>query len=246
MGFINKLKNGIRRRYFDFQPYKKKLDIKGIDAWFFYGTEQAREWYDPLKPYATLEYEWVLKNIQLEGQNIADCGSHHGQYSVVFAAGAKGNCNLLAVDPMPMNCVLTEVNLSLNHLKGSIEQCAITTKETEIRFSNQSNGFISESGGMVVKGRKLSALMPNAQVVKLDIEGHEFVMLPQALEEMKDVHSWIIEVHPTVENNPDTLAQWLLDKGYSLDWVNRDKNVVEPYQLGTKWAIHTTIFARKR
>ncbi|MCU0348998.1 MAG: FkbM family methyltransferase [Saprospiraceae bacterium] len=242
---FKKIKNGIRRRYFDFQPYKKKMDIKGIDAWFFYATEQAREWYDPLKPYALLEYEWVLRNVRLQGQRIADCGSHHGQYSVVFAAGAKGDCQLLAVDPMPMNCTLTEVNLLLNGLHGRIEQCAITTKETDIRFSNQSNGFISESGGMVVKGRKLSALMPDAQVVKLDIEGHEFAMLQQALDELPSVHTWIIEVHPTATDDPNKLAQWLLDKGYRLDWVNREKNIVEPYQMGTKWAIHTTIFARK-
>ncbi|MCB9337165.1 MAG: FkbM family methyltransferase [Lewinellaceae bacterium] len=245
MGVLQKAKKAINRRYFDFQPYKKKLDIKGIDAWFFYGTQQAQEWYDPLKPYALLEYEWVLQNVPLEGQHIADCGAHHGQYSVVFGAGAKGNCKLLSVDPMPMNCVLTEVNLLLNGLKGHIEQCAITTQETDIRFSNQSNGFISESGGMVVKGKKLSKLMPDANVVKLDIEGHEFVMLPQALEEMKKVHSWIIEVHPTAENDPDTLVQWLLDKGYKIQWVNRELNVVEPYKLGTKWEIHSTIFALK-
>lgn len=246
MGIISRITKKIVRRYFDFQPYKKRLEIKGIDAHFFFGTRQAQEWYDPLKPYALLEYEWVLQNIRLEGQNIADCGSHHGQYAVVFGAGAKGNCKLLAVDPMPMNCVLTEVNLSLNHLKGRIEQSAITTQETDIRFSNQSNGFISESGGMVVKGRKLSSLMPDAQVVKLDIEGHEFVMLQQALDELPTVHSWIIEVHPTAENDPNTLAQMLLDKRYQLDWVNREKNVVEPYKLGTKWHIHTTIFATRK
>lgn len=246
MSVLQKVAKKINRRYFDFQPYKKKLDIRGIDAWFFYGTEQAREWYDPLKPYALLEYEWVLQNIPLEGQKIADCGAHHGQYSVVFGAGAKNNCELLAVDPMPMNCTLTEVNLLLNGIEGRIEQCAITTTEGDIRFSNQSNGFISESGGMVVKGRKLSNLLPGATVVKLDIEGHEFAMLPQALEEMKNVHSWIIEVHPGEGRDPNELVGWLVKKGFRIDWVNREKNIVEPYQPGTKWNIHSTIFATRK
>lgn len=245
MSLVEKVTKKIHRRYFDFKPYKKKLEIRGIDAQFFYGTQQAREWYDPLKPYALLEYEWVLENIKLEGQNIADCGSHHGQYSVVFGAGANGNCKLLAIDPMPMNIVLTEVNLLLNGLQAQIEECAVTTENCDIRFSDQSNGFISESGGLTVKGKKLSDLMPNANVVKLDIEGHEFEMLPQALEELPHVHSWIIEVHPTDRRNPDTLANWLLEKGYELHWVNRELNIVEPYLLGTSWDIHSTIFATK-
>ncbi|MFQ5447049.1 MAG: FkbM family methyltransferase [Saprospiraceae bacterium] len=245
MSILQRVLKKINRRYFDFQPYKKKLEIKGIDAQFFYGTQQAQEWYDPLKPYALLEYEWVLQNIALEGENIADCGAHHGQYSVVFGAGAKNKGQLLAVDPMPMNCVLTEVNLLLNGLDGRIEQCAVTTKEGGIRFSNQSNGFISDRGSMVVPGKKLSTLMPDATVVKLDIEGHEFAMLPQALEELKSVHSWIIEVHPAAGRNPDELAGWLVEKGFTLNWVNREKNVVEPYQPGTRWHIHSTIFATK-
>jgi FkbM family methyltransferase len=246
MNIFRRVINKINQQYLAFRPYVKNLDISGINALFFYGTQQAQEWYDPLKPYALLEYEWVLQNIPLEGENIADCGAHHGQYSVVLGAGAKNKCKLLAVDPIPMNCVLTEINLLLNGLNGSIEQCAITTEEGEIRFSNQSNGFISDRGSMVVKGKKLSTLMPDATVVKLDIEGHEFVMLPQALEELKSVHSWIIEVHPSAERNPDELAGWLLEKGFTLRWVNREKNIVEPYRPGTQWSIHSTIFAIRK
>ena len=33
----------------DFKPYIKPLDIVGIEAKFFFGTDQARDWYDPIK-----------------------------------------------------------------------------------------------------------------------------------------------------------------------------------------------------
>ena len=51
-----------------FEPYVGSLDIEGISGRFFYATPQAKEWYDPIKPYAKLEYEWVIDNVSLEGQ----------------------------------------------------------------------------------------------------------------------------------------------------------------------------------
>ncbi len=230
----------------NFLPYIKKMEVEGIEAKFFYGTEQAKEWYDPLKPYAKLEYEWVLKNIKLENQNIIDGGSHHGQYSVVFGLGAKGNCNLVSVDPVPMNCDLTTINMKLNDLPVNIEQCAISNQAGEVSFSNQSNGFISKRGSLTVKTKKLTDILPDANVVKLDIEGHEFNIFPQVIEEMTAVHSWIIEVHPHVGKDPNIIAGILAESGFEILWVNRDKNIVEKYQMGTKWNIHSTIFALKK
>jgi FkbM family methyltransferase len=243
MSLTTKLKKKIQKKFFNFTPYKKKMSVKGIEASFFFATEQAKEWYDPIKPYAKLEYEWVLDNVELKNKNIIDCGSHHGQYSVVLGLGAGNNCNLISVDPIAMNCTLTEINLLLNGITPQIVQCAITTSEKIINFSNQSNGFISNNGSLSVQGRKLSSIMPNAEVVKLDIEGHEFEMLNQALNEMDNVQTWIIEVHPHTGKNPDDLIKMLLNKRYKIYWVNRQLNKVEPYILNTTWHIHSTIFA---
>ena len=246
MNFFQKVRNKIRRTYFDFQPYKTKQYVKGLEIQFLHATQQGAEWYDPIKPYARLEYEWVLENIQLVGQHIADCGAHHGHYSIILGKGQKNRGRLLAIDPMQMNCAITEVNLLLNGIQARIEECAVTTVNGSVHFSNQSNGFISHSGKMMVQGKKLSTLMPEANVVKLDIEGHEFDVAPQALNEMKHVHSWIVEVHPTTKHRPDDIIRLFLERGYLVNWVNRKKNVVEPYKLGTVWQSHSTIFATRK
>jgi hypothetical protein len=72
------------RRKVEFEPYVMDLDVEGIRGRFFIGTPQAEEWYDPIKPYAKLEYEWVIKNVLLRGQKIVDVGAHHGHYALVF------------------------------------------------------------------------------------------------------------------------------------------------------------------
>lgn len=41
-----------------FYPYIKPLGVGGLD--FFFANEEAQAWYDPLKPYTKLEYEWVF------------------------------------------------------------------------------------------------------------------------------------------------------------------------------------------
>jgi len=82
--------------------------------------------------------------------------------------------------------------------------------------------------------------------VKLDIEGAEYAVIPEALETM-NVESWIVEMHAGHEEPKaqDIMAQLFLEKGYRLDWVNRAEMKVEPYELGTEWTTHSTLFARR-
>jgi len=229
-----------------FEPYEKQLDIKGINAKFLFATPQAREWYDPIKPYAKLEYEWVVNHVPLREQKVIDVGAHHGQYSIVFALAASRECDLVSVDPYPMNCLLTEANLLLNGIKAQIVQCAVADKDGQVFFEKQSNGRIITDGGMLVNSRTIHSLLPNADVVKLDVEGAEYIILPDALETLRSVHTWIIEIHPIGNPHPNELIDLLLAKDYNVLYVNRQKNVVEPYDFDTEWNVHSTIFAQKK
>jgi len=226
-----------------FQPYSKPLDIKGIRAKFFFATQQAQDWYDPLKPYAKLEYEWVLQNIPLKNQQIIDAGAHHGQYSLVFCLGAEHSCNLVSVDPHPMNCLLTEINLLLNEAKPKIEQSAVAARSGTVHFANESNGKIISHGGMVVNSKTLYQIMPDANIVKLDVEGAEYKIVPESIDKLAAVHTWIIEIHPQGNPHPDTIIKDFLQRDYKVSYINRDANRVEPYKLSTIWDIHSTIFA---
>ena len=228
-----------------FQPYVKEMDIQGIQSRFFFATSQASEWYDPLKPYAKLEYEWVIQNIPLKNQAIIDAGAHHGQYSVVFALGAEHASQLISVDPHPMNCLLTEINLLLNQAKPQIEQSAVAGKSGTVHFADESNGRIIQNGGMVVNAKTLSQILPNVNVIKLDVEGAEFEIIPQSIAELNAVHTWIVEIHPQGNAHPDTIIKEFWDRDYKVLYINRNTNSVEPYKRSTIWNIHSTIFASK-
>jgi FkbM family methyltransferase len=228
-----------------FEPYVKTLDIRGIGGRFLFATPQAKAWYDPLKPYAKLEYEWVIENVPLKGQKILDAGAHHGQYSVVFALAAAPPAQLVAVDPYPMNCALTELNLLLNGVNATIEECAVAATNGEVHFERQSNGQIIAEGGFIVPARTLDSLLPDADVIKLDVEGAEYSILPAAIDSLPSAHTWIVEIHPIGNPHPDQLITLFQERGYEVFYVNRDSNVVEPYRLNTDWKIHSTVFARR-
>jgi len=227
-----------------FQPYIKSFSIDDVNFRFFIGTKQAKEWYDPISKNALVEYKWLIRNIPLSNQKIIDGGAHHGQYSTVLGVAAC-NSQIISVDPISINLALTEVNLRLNGLSPHLVNCVIAEKEGFVNFEDVSNGRIVAHGGMQKVSKKLSTIMKDATIVKLDIEGAEFSVLPSQIDEMTSVHTWIIEIH-TRNNNPEKLMELFHNRGYKLDWVNREVSVVEPYKLGTEFKCHhTTVFARR-
>lgn len=229
----------------EFTPFAAPFRTGDLAGRFFFATAQAEQWYGTLKPYTDLEFRWVLENVPLTSQRIVDGGSHHGLYTVVFALGSDGTADILAVDPFPMNCTLTEINLRLNDATAEIEQCAISGSNGTANFLNQSNGRLIDSGGIEVQTRTLPSLMPDANIVKLDVEGAEYKIIPHAIDQMDQVHTWIVEVHPINNPHPDDIYDLFKDRGFNVLWVNRETNQVEPYVPGSEWTIHTTIFARR-
>lgn len=243
---ITKIKSLLRRNTYsreEFEPYIKNLPVEGCPCRFFYGTPQAKEWYDPLKPYAKAEYDWVVENIDLKNQKIIDGGAHHGQYSVVFVVGSGLTSEVISVDPMSSNCALIEINMVLNGAIAKIEQCAISDSDGFVLFSMESNGKIVSNGGQLSPSKRLPTIMKDATIVKLDVEGAEFIILPDQIDEMSSVHTWIVEIHPSSNRDPNVLIDLFRSRNFELLWVNREKGFIEPYPDSASWKSHTTVFA---
>ena len=89
----------------------------GIDGLMFkHHNQESISWYDPLKPYTLLEYEWVRANCRLEGATVIDAGCHHGNYSVVFKPAF-----VYAVDYIPLFCGYAAENMTLNEMDFRVE-----------------------------------------------------------------------------------------------------------------------------
>jgi hypothetical protein len=58
------------------------------------------------------------------------------------------------------------------------------------------------------------------------------------------VHTWIIEVHPK-HGNPETIANYFIERNFTLLKVDRDTMQVRNYVQNEKWNGHSTLIARK-
>jgi FkbM family methyltransferase len=246
MGFfrskVDKLRSQLSDRLLDFKPYVKPLPIDGCPIRFFYATAQAASWYDPLKEKNLREIEWLIANIAPEGQRIIDAGAYHGLYTVVFAKAAGDHGHVVAVDPVPSNQAVIEVNLAINGLCGRIEGCVVSNTDGAIGFSMQSCGHIVPRGGIHLPSRRLSSILPHATIVKLDIEGAEFDVVPAQIDDLPHARVWIVEIHPGRNRNPDLVLDAFRTRPFDLWWGDPTTGQIKPYRA-QPWKTRTTLIA---
>ena len=235
----------ISDRLLDFQPYIRTLEISGCPIRFFYATVQAANWYDPLKNKNRRELEWLIQHIEPEGQKIIDAGAYHGLYTTVFASAAGEHGEVVAVDPVPANAAVIEVNLAINRLRGRIETCAIGIADGEVGFSADSCGHIVERGGIRRPARRLRSILPDATIVKLDIEGAEFEVLPAQIDDLPAARVWIVEIHPARGRDPAPVLDAFRTRPFDLWWGHPVSGRIEPY-AGEPWTARTTLIAIRR
>jgi FkbM family methyltransferase len=229
-------------RFFGFKPYIAALAIEGCPLRFFYGTPQAAEWYDPLQPHTRIELEWLARHVAGRREKIVDAGAYHGLYTLVLAKAADPTSEVVAVDPVPSNGALIEVNLALNGLHARIEACAISDRDGEVSFAPGSCGRIVARGA-VLAARRLEAVLPDATVVKLDIEGTEFALFPGQIDLLPTAHTWIVEIHPGKRRDPRVILNAFTDRGFELWWVDRATRQVAPYPGDAPWSSRTSLIA---
>lgn len=227
-----------------FAPRIVNVEFPNCQYRFFVGTSQAAAWYDPPKRHAMTEYLWVLESIDFGGQSVIDAGAYHGHYSLLFAKARPSAARTCAVEPLPANCALIEVNAALNGVAIEIEEVAVSSTRGVAKLVPRSNARLFPGIGIDVKTVTLSDVMPEASIVKLDIEGAEFNILPSELDEMPGVHTWIVEVH-TNYGNAHALAAEFADRGFHANYLDRELNAVQLYQPDSQISSSTTLFFQR-
>jgi FkbM family methyltransferase len=197
-----------------------------------------------MKPHALLEYLWVSKNISIAGERVIDAGAHHGHYSLFFSSFTPKPDWVKAVEPLPANCALIEVNSSLNGSEVQVLEAAISNHAGHDTFIPRSNGRLFPGVGIKVSTLPLSEVDPTATLVKLDIEGTEFTIIPSQIDLMENVHTWIIEVHPNY-GDPRALVDQFRERGFTISFLDKFDEVVSPYHSRYPFNQSTTIFCLK-
>lgn len=180
-----------------------------------------------------------------KGWTIIDVGSNIGYYVLLEArlTGKKGK--IIAIEPIPSNFFYLVKNIKLNREKNIIPvNYAISNKNGKIKMiqSSYSNWCSVFTGKVpeILKNKEYKIIdvpvatldslvkqlkLRNVNLIRMDIEGHEYQALEGARKVVKKYHpDLLIEIHTKyLENKTEKLLQFLKNEGYQIKWgVLRD------------------------
>jgi FkbM family methyltransferase len=179
---------------------------------------------------------WYRQSVPLNGEVVADVGANVGKLSAFFfdAVGPKGR--VVSIEPLPANVKAIEKRIKKAGPKAkkrwSLKRCAVSAEVGKVtmqvlRADWGTNGLVTSDAeaGEVIEAacRPLTDLAPDATVVKLDIEGHEYAVLPALVPAMPDVHSWLLELHGVEGERLEGLLALFTEAGYRLVAAGQSK-----------------------
>lgn len=224
-----------------FQPHIVDARVAAAHFRFFVATRQAAAWYAPPRAHALVEYEWILEHVALGGRQVVDVGAHHGYYSMLLAAARPAPRSVTAVEPLPSNCAILEVNAALNGVPLRIVQAAVTNRGSSVRVLPRGNSRLSATSSLVVEGRSLRSVAAGADIVKMDIEGAEFEVLPSDLVALPSVTTWIVEVHVPY-GDPAILFALFEERGFAAHFLDKERLEVSSASRGHLPTYSTSYF----
>lgn len=184
-----------------------------------------------MEPSNQEQQRWYRRVIPLSQQVIVDVGAHIGELSQFFWDAGQGTSRVVSVEPLAENVARIRERIrraaATNWL---VQHCAVSNEAGQAclhAFRLPTGGWNSvlsarpSTGGRGVSLRsvptqRLSALVPDATVIKLDIEGHEYAVLEDALPSLPSVHTWALELHMVPGRPLEEVLSLLSEHGYRL------------------------------
>jgi FkbM family methyltransferase len=123
------------------------------------------------------------------GGVVYDLGANVGYYTLLSAVLAGPRGRVFAFEPLPRNLEFLRRHLSLNRIdNATVIEAAVTDRGGTVRFeedASTSKGRIGAQGTLEVRSVALDELvarerMPRPDLLKIDIEGGEFLALQGA------------------------------------------------------------------
>jgi FkbM family methyltransferase len=146
---------------------------------------------------------WYAEHIPLRDQVVADVGANVGRFSQFFWEASGGTSRVVSIEPLPENVeAIRERIRAANTDRWTVEACAVSARRGSVGLAVQrtpeggwNSVVTAKAAARTVPCRTLSALVPDATVVKIDIEGHEYGVLEEALPRLARVRAWALELH---------------------------------------------------
>jgi len=153
---------------------------------------------------------WYLETLPLRGAVVCDVGANVGKLSSFFfeAVGPAGR--VVSVEPLADNVAVLRSLIAAADAGGRWEvlPVAASSRDGEVVLATggsedtpHNSVVVADPSRFPAPGRvkapcrALSSLAAGADVVKLDIEGHEYEALDEALPKLAGVRAWAVELH---------------------------------------------------
>ena len=147
---------------------------------------------------------WYLRHFDPRGEVVADVGANVGALSQFLWDHGDERTRVISIEPLPENLdPLRARVLAAGDPRWRVEACAVSDREGTVWMETVASG--AGHDGVVREGpapgrrevacRTLPEVVPDATIVKLDVEGHEHAILEHALPRMPGVHAWAVELH---------------------------------------------------
>lgn len=174
------------------------------------------------------QQRWYCELIPLRAQSIVDVGANVGELSQFFWEQGAGTSEVLSIEPLTENVALIEARIrQLGAEAWRVAAVAASDRDGELVLATARDaaaGWNSvvrrdareDATTRRVPCRRLSALVPHATVMKLDVEGHEYAILDESLAALERVHTWALELHSTPDRPLQHTLGQLVAQGFSL------------------------------
>lgn len=176
--------------------------------------------------------QWYADTIDLYAQVLVDVGANAGALATALWKVAGPRCTLHAIEPLAENIAKIRAGMP-EGAAWTLHEAACSDHDgtLEVRVEDEGpSGFNcrvldhGSPGDRSVRVARLVTLVPEATVVKIDVEGHEYTILDDALESMPNVAAWAIEFHRVAGRPlPDALGS-LAAHGYTLLAAGRKRS----------------------
>lgn len=184
-----------------------------------------------------------LDNLQFSDTKpmVLDCGGHIGTFSL-YIKSHWPNTQILAVEPVPANQQLFHKNIQLNNLQGiTLLPLAISGRPGEFYMDLSDKQFDAvnitsqkpvHNNFITIQAISLKQLLEQqgitkVDLMKLDVEGAEYDIIPNSISELKSsVQRLIMEFHPAGDKNKrDQLIAWMCDEA-EFELIFESKNIL--------------------
>ena len=151
------------------------------------------------------EHQYYRLPLRAAPATILDLGANIG-LSAIYLARCYPQCRIACVEPVPDNLKLLIRNLRENAIEAEVIAAAIDTKNGVVAIERGAADYghrIAAAGSTVsleVAGVSIPSILrrlgwDRIGLLKIDIEGHENVLLSQACEWLADVDALCVEYH---------------------------------------------------